>query len=108
MIAVQLTENQLIVAGLASGIGFVGGVLKLMWSAPERESEAYQRGIADESARREEKEDEMRAELQQLRVGLLRVALAADLTPKARAEIAQTLGYPHIDSTVIEKELPDK
>lgn len=103
--AANLTEGQLLVAGMLSGGGVVGLIVRWLVNSPEREALAYRRGVSDESARCAEDIADLRAQLaatnarlaeQQadnalLRAGLLRLAMMADLTPAQRAELGAVL-----------------
>jgi hypothetical protein len=99
-IASEFTEAQLLIAGLVSGGGVIGLVVKWLVSSPEREAAAYKQGVLDEQARSQEDVRILRAhaidqahEITLLRNGLLRLAIASDLTLAQRSEIAQALGY---------------
>jgi hypothetical protein len=100
MFATEITEAQLLVAGLLSGGGVVGIVVKWLATSPEREAAAYNKGVADEHVRCQEDVRQLRAhtidqaqEIATLRNGLLRLAIASDLTIAQRSEIATALGY---------------
>lgn len=117
MLSVEITESQLLMSGLASGIAIVGVIIKWVVSSPEREAAAYKAGLADESTRCQEDMNELRQhalslgkEIGKLRNALLRLAIASDLTITQRAEIAQVLGFPNKaniesdDKTLVENE----
>lgn len=100
MFGMNVTDAQLIIGGLLSGGGVVAIVVKWLVTSPEREAAAYQRGLKDESSRCAEDIAALRAvvldqqsEISKLRTGLLRLAVASDLTRDQRAEIADALGY---------------
>ena len=106
-LAVEITEAQLLITGLLSGGGVVGLVVKWLISSPERESAAYKAGVADESSRCEEEIKELKAQMatqkketEKLRNGLLRLAVAADLTPKQRSDIANALGFDPVAEAI--------
>lgn len=98
-LAAAVTEAQLLLAGLASGVAIIGVVIRALVNSPERESDAYRRGVADEASRCAEDIGELRAEyvkveqrMSRLHDALLRFLVASDLTPTLRAEIAAALG----------------
>lgn len=98
--AASITEAQLLITGLVSGGGVIGLIVKWLISSPERESAAYKAGVADEAVRCAEDVRQLREhslkqdeEIIKLRNGLLRLAVAADLTPQQRVEIANALGF---------------
>lgn len=100
ILSVQITDAQLLISGLASGIAVVGVVIRWLVTSPEREAAAYRAGLSDEQARCAEDINELReqytiqaAEVTKLRNALLRLAIASDLTSTQRAEIAHTLGF---------------
>lgn len=101
MLAVEITESQLLISGLTSGLAIVAIIVKWVVSSPEREAAAYKAGLADEQTRCQEDMNEQRLvtsgltqEIAKLRNALLRLAIASDLTVTQRAEIAQVLGFP--------------
>lgn len=107
MTGVQITEAQLLLSGLASGIAIVGVVVKWLITSPEREALAYKHGVTDEQERAEENLAVLRAtiehkdqEITTLRNALLRLAVAVDLTTKQRLDIAQALGYIPTDGDI--------
>lgn len=114
MIAAEFTQAQLLIFALLSGGSVVGIIVKWLTAAPARESAAYKAGVADESARAGEDVaalkatvKEQQAEIVRLRNGLLRLAIAADLTVSQRADLAATLGYASLsisDQTATPKE----
>lgn len=100
---IQITEAQLLLSGLASGVAVVGVVIKWVVTSPEREAAAYKSGVLDEQARCQEDIKELRNystkqgdEITKLRNALLRLAIASDLTRVQRKEIAEALGYPEL------------
>ncbi len=100
MIGSEFTQAQLLIFALLSGGGVVGIIVKWLTTAPARESAAYKAGVADESVRARDDVaalkatvKEQQAEIVKLRNGLLRLAIAADLTTAQRADLAATLGY---------------
>lgn len=100
VIAAEITQTQLLIAGLLSGTGVVGLIVRWLVSSPEREAAAYKAGVADEATRCAEDIRDLRkhaleqaGEIKKLRDGLLRLAVASDLTPAQRREIAEALGY---------------
>jgi hypothetical protein len=110
-LSMQITEAQLLISGLASGIAVVGVVIKWVVTSPERESAAYKSGVIDEQARCAEDIKELRShaidqakEITKLRNALLRLAIASDLNPSQRHEIATALGYPEMSKTTIEPD----
>jgi IMP dehydrogenase/GMP reductase len=117
MTATEITQAQLIVFALLSSGGVVGIIVKWLTAAPARESAAYKAGVADEAARASEDVAALKATLKEqaveivkLRNGLLRLAIAADLTVSQRADLAATLGYaslPISDQTANHKEPPE-
>lgn len=114
MLSVQITEAQLLISGLASGIAVVGVVVKWVTSSPERESAAYKAGVADEQHRCQEDIKELRThalgqatEITKLRNALLRLAIASDLTMMQRHEIAEALGYPEATKLMDEEKGTD-
>lgn len=110
MFGAEITQGQLVVTGLASATTVVIAVIKMLGAAPGRESDAYQRGIADEERRCAEdiaglrlQLDAQLAEITALRSALLRLAVASRLTAPQRAEIAAVLGY-----RTLPESLPDR
>lgn len=90
----------LLIAGLVSGSGVIALVVKFLISSPERETSAYKQGGKDEYARNEEeikdlkqRNAELYTEISGLRTALLRLAVATDLTPSQKKEIANILGF---------------
>lgn len=108
MFSLEITEAQLLITGLLSGGGVIGLVVKWLVSSPERESAAYKAGVADESVRCAEDVKELRTkivdqerEIVKLRNGLLRLAVAADLSPQQRTDIANAIGFdPVVEARV--------
>lgn len=99
MIVSLLTSGQADAALIAGVIGIVAAMVRVLLLVPARESAAYVRGRDDETLRCKAEIAELRAELRateaevvRLRGGLLRLAVAADLTPAQRGDIALTLG----------------
>ena len=94
------STTNLLIAGLISGSGVVALVVKFLIASPERETKAYKQGGLDEKNRSEEEIKQLKlqiitqyAEIASLRVGLLRLAIATELTPEQRKEIADILGF---------------
>lgn len=92
----------------------VAAMVKVLLSVPIRESAAYTRGRDDEAIRCQAEIDKLRAEqaatnaeVVRLRGGLLRLAVAADLTPAQRLDIAITLGLPALPAVIKEEENHD-
>lgn len=90
----------LLIAGLVSGSGVIALVVKFLIASPERETSAYKQGGKDEHARNEEelkffkeRNEELYEEISGLRTALLRLAVATELTPAQRKEIANILGF---------------
>lgn len=107
ILSVEITEAQLLISGLVSGITIVGVIVKWIVASPEREAKAYQEGIAAEQTRSKEDVDQLRQEAQEnkqeiakLRNALLRLAVASDLTVVQRHDIAEVLGFPISKLTV--------
>jgi hypothetical protein len=114
MTATELTQAQLLIFALLSGGGVIGIIVKWLTAAPARESAAYKAGVADEAARAGEDVAALKATLKEqqieiikLRNGLLRLAIAADLTISQRADLAATLGYASLSISNQTADPPD-
>lgn len=93
------SSSQAEAAAIAGVLAMVAAMVKVLLSVPVRESAAYSRGRDDEAIRCKAEIDQLRAEMRmteaevvRLRSGLLRLAIAADLSSHQRADIALTLG----------------
>lgn len=109
LLGATITENQLLLVTATTCFGIVTLVLKALLASPERESDAYKRGRADEAARCEEDIAEMKAKhdadiarltarqaeadakVARIHDALLRFVMVGDLTPSQRADIASLL-----------------
>jgi hypothetical protein len=93
----------LLIAGLVSGSGVIALVVKFLIASPERETSAYKQGGADEHARNEDEIKELKQrntelykEISELRTGMLRLAVATELSASQKKEIANILGFKSI------------
>lgn len=100
LFAEEIPAGYLVIAGLASGTGVIALVVKFIIASPERETTAYKQGGSDEHSRSEDEIKELKSrcfdqekEIISLRNGMLRLAVATDLTSAQKREIANILGF---------------
>lgn len=100
VMAEELSPVQLLVAGLVSGSGILALIVKYLLAAPERETSTYKQGMSDEHTHSVDEISglktrikELEKEVVTLRNGMLRLAIATDLTAAQKREIANILGF---------------
>lgn len=109
-LAVEVTEAQLLITGLTSGIAVVGLLVRWLVTSPVREAEAYNKGRLDEENRCQEDIKELRTQMgvvldenMKFRNALFRLVIASDLTPEQRTDIAMSLGFSDISKLITDQ-----
>lgn len=110
-LAVEVTEAQLLITGLTSGIAVVGLLVRWLVTSPVREAEAYNKGRLDEEHRCQEDVKELKLQMtvvkdenSKLRNAIFRLVIASDLTPEQRTDIAMSLGYTDITKLITDQK----